>query len=1103
MRTGTVAVALLVGGWLAGGLARGEDWRMFGRSASRNAVSPEKNAPTRWQTEVREHGFLRRPAWNVHWQARLGSSTVASPVVAGGLVWIGTNNARPRNPEYRKDASVLMCFREADGQFLWQYLSPRLDNETQDASFAGLNCSPLVEDDRLFFTTNRGEVIALDIAPLRERKGEPRLLWKLDLRKQLGVSPVGPPMAIGFTCSLGASYRGRLYVTTGNGVGEDEKTVAAPEAPSLVCLERETGKVLWSDRSPGKNILYAQWSSPLVIEVQERAQVVAAQGDGWVRAFDPLTGELLWKFDTNPKAAVWKPVGPSTRNFLVATPVFYEGRIYIANGRSLDDGSGVGHLWCIDPTRRPTNEEKDLTPADQSFDPKARGNQDSGLVWHFGGLITPPPKKGQRSWAFGRTMSTVAIHDGLVIAPEVEGYVHCLDARTGRRYWTHDVQESLAASPLIVDGKVYVPILSGEVCVLALEREKRVLAVNDVDEAGYSSPVFANGVLYIATGSRLLALQSGGEVRPPAHWPQWRGPDRSNVSEETGLLREWPDGGPPLAWKVSGLGEGVASVAIAGGRVFTLGYQGESEFLTALDANSGKKLWQARLGPALKENPVMRWLCQRTPTIDDDRLYAFTAQGELLCLRTADGGLLWRKHYRQDFAGRTGPWGYCDRPLVDGDRLICVPGGEQATLVALNKKTGAVLWKCAIPNGDPAGYAATVVAEAAGVRQYIAFLHGSVVAVSADGRFLWRYTGIANRTGNNYTPLVSGSAVFCASGYGSGVALLNLLPGKEKGAVVVEEVYTRKQTLSAWHDGTVLVGGHVYCGAESKVACLEFGTGKVLWQERGTVSGRVSVTCAEGHLYLRAQDGKVALVEATPKAFTAKGLLQIPGAVAKPGSTAPVVAGGRLYLRDDDVLFCYDVLAGANPAAAPKEGAQPGSSRPQPEVRAPGTRVAHDVFVPTPQDVVERMLALARVRRGDVVHDLGCGDGRVVVTAARQYGCRAHGCDLDPECVKMSRAAVEQHGVGDRVTIERKDLFTVDLSGASVVTLYLLPRTSERLLPQLGKLKPGARIVSHAFAIPGLRPERVETIRSQEDDLGHKLYLYTVPLQRTNEAAQK
>jgi outer membrane protein assembly factor BamB/precorrin-6B methylase 2 len=1060
---------------------------MLGRDATRNPVSPEKGPPLRWQTEARDNGFLLRPSWNLKWEAALGYGNVANPVVAGGLVWVGTNNARPRDPRVTEDAAVLMCFRESDGKFLWQYVSPRLDNRSQDWPHAPICCAPLAEGDRLWFTTNRGEVVCLDVGPLRAGQGEPRRVWTLDMRRQLGVWPAAAAMSIGSTCSVGASYQGRIYVSTGNSADRERGTVHAPEAPSLLCLDKETGKVLWSDASPGKNILHSQWASPLVIEAGGRAQVLAAQGDGWLRSFDARTGKLLWRFDTNPKAARWPPREGEGRNYLPATPVFHQGLVYLANGRSPPAfGPGPGRLYCIDPTK-----EGDVSPELEDGPGRGKPNPNSAAVWCFAQGEAGPAEQ------MHGTTASVAVQDGLVTAPDDEGYVHCLDARTGRRYWTHDIRAVTLAAPLIADGKVYIGDDDGMMTVLALSREKRVFAANDLEGPLRSAPVFANGVLYVATGRQLLAVQPRGGAakageRAPGHWPQWRGPNRSNVSAETGLLRRWPEGGPALAWKAEGLGHGVASVAVAGGRVCTLGYRDGDEVLTALDEGTGKQVWAVRLGPTRWENPQMRWLCQRTPTVDDDRLYAVTGAGDVVCLRSADGREVWRESYPRDLDGQADNFGWCDRPLVDGDRLVCVPGGKGG-VVALDKRTGAVVWKCALPGDHPAGYSTTVLAEPENRRHYVAFPLGVVAGVSPEGKLLWTYDKLPVRTANSHTPLVRGNRLFCASGYGAGLALLTLTA--EKDGVRAAEVYARRQVLPPWHDSTLLVGDHVYAGMGRDLACLELATGKVVWRDPGAVGGYVSVTCADDHLYLRNQEGKVALVEANPEGYRRKGVMQIPGAVPKAGSTAPVVAGGRLYLRDEDVLFCYDVRqeAGQPSALGPAPGAAPGNTSKAGPSPGPA-REPHDVFVPTPQDVVERMLELAQVRRDDAVWDLGCGDGRIVITAAKKYGCRAAGYDLDPQCVRLSREGVRTHDVGHLVTIEKRDIFTLDLSKADVVTLYLLPRTVERLLPQLARLRPGARIVAHAFALPGLRPDRLVTVKSREDDLEHTIYLWVTPL---------
>jgi hypothetical protein len=552
-------------------------------------------------------------------------------------------------------------------------------------------------------------------------------------------------------------------------------------------------------------------------------------------------------------------------------------------------------------------------------------------------------------------------------------------------------------------------------------------------------------------------------------WPQWRGPERTNVATDTALAPDWPKEGPALAWKADGLGQGVPSVAVAGGRVFTLGYREGKEYVTALDEATGQTLWQSPLGPAVKEFAGMRWLNQRTPTVDGDRLYAVSVHGVLVCLGVEKGQELWRRSYPKDFEGRSGHWGYCDYPLVDGDRLICTPGGKDATVVALDKRSGKVLWKCAVPGEDRGTEAAVVVANIAGVRQYVHQLpNGTVGIAAADGKFLWRYGATADSRGNVHTALVKGDRVLCSNGWGGRAALVRL---ECKGGVFEAlELYRAKLPLDPWLGSSVLLGEHVY---SANGFCFALETGK---QVGRLEEARPRLTmCASGkYLLYRFPDNRILLAEAAPRGFRVKGEFRAPRSSREVTWSFPVLTGGRLYLRDQEVLLCYDLTA-----------------RVKPRHREPDA-----IFVPTPQDVVEKMLELARVTKDDVVYDLGCGDGRIVVTAARKYGCKAVGYDLDAKCVRMARERVAQEKMGALVTIERQDLFTADLRPAGVITLYLGAKLNAKLVPQLAKLKPGTRIVSHAFDMPGVRPDRVVRVVSREDGVEHVLYLWTTPLKR-------
>jgi outer membrane protein assembly factor BamB len=478
-------------------------WPMFGGSLQRNMVNTfEKNIPTDWDVDSGK---------NIKWTAKLGSRAYGGPVISGGKIFVGTNNESPRNPKITGDKGVVMCFRQADGKFLWQAVHDKLASGlVNDWPREGICSTPFVEGNRVYYVSNRCEVICADTEGFLDGKNdgvqdeksqEPTdadIVWRLDMMKELDVFPhnlaTSSPLIAGDI----------LFVITSNGVDEGHINIPSPKAPSFLAINKHTGKVIWQDGSPGEHILHGQWSNPTYTVVNGQAQVIFPGGDGWVRGFDAQSGKLIWKFDCNPKSSKYLLGGRGTRNEIIATPVVFDNKVYIGVGQDPEHGEGVGHLWCIDITKT-----GDLSPVNDNFDPAAPENKNSGLVWHFGG---PADAKTQeqtnRDIIFGRTLSTCAIQDGLVFEAELGGYLHCLDARTGKEYWNHDLKAAVWGSPSWIDGKVYIGDEDGDIFVFAASKEKKLIAQHDMKTPVKSTPVAVDGVLYIMTDNQLFAIQA-------------------------------------------------------------------------------------------------------------------------------------------------------------------------------------------------------------------------------------------------------------------------------------------------------------------------------------------------------------------------------------------------------------------------------------------------------------------------------------------------------------------------------------------------------------------------------------------------------------------
>src|SRR5262249_21372260 len=395
---------------------------------------------------------------------------------------------------------------------------------------------------------------------------------------------------------------------------------------------------------------------------------------------------------------------------------------------------------------------------------------------------------------------------------------------------------------------------------------------------------------------------SAGMITPPSDWPQWRGPERDGISRERGLLKQWPAEGPKLAWQVNDIGDGYSTPSVAGARIYLMSNRGmDNEFVEALSTQDGKPVWTSRIGNVGNPNDFLYAKARSTPTIDGDFVYALSSDGEIACLETRGGKIRWQKNVKKEFAGQPGIWAYAESPLVDGEVVVVTPGGAQATIVALNKKTGDLIWKSAVPGGDPAGYASAIIVQAGGRKQYVQFLSKGIVGVDArTGQFLWRYAEVAKGMAQMVTPVARDAYVYGgANGIGGGLVRLKA----DAGGISAEKVYLARG-LPNRIGGSVLVGDYLYGTASGGLVAAEFTTGKVKWQGQGVGGG--SVAYADGHLYVHGENGDLALVEATPEAYREKGRFTPPaqpkrnrlGPFPERAWTYPVIANGRLYIRD-------------------------------------------------------------------------------------------------------------------------------------------------------------------------------------------------------------
>ncbi|MEX0936632.1 MAG: PQQ-binding-like beta-propeller repeat protein [Pirellulales bacterium] len=526
------------------------EWKQWGGSAQRNNTPVGHNIPTEWHPgdfDPATGEWISDTAKNIKWVARLGSQSYGNAVVADGKVFVGTNNGAGWLERYppEVDLGCLLAFDLEDGSFLWQHSSEKLPTgRVHDWPLQGICCAPYVEGDRLWFVTSRGEVRCLDTEGFRDGENdgphteeshatekEADVIWVLDMMDDLKISQHN-------MCSCSVTAAGDiLFVNTSNGMDESHINLPAPDAPSFVAMDKNTGEVLWTDGSPGVNILHGQWSSPAFAVLDGVPQVIFAGGDGWVYSFlgertEDGQAKLLWKFDANPKESKWILGGRGTRNNIIATPVIHDGLVYVAVGQDPEHDQGVGHLWCIDPTKRgdvgpelafklpdlenpiPHRREQAVIAEEGEV---VRPNPNSAVVWHFSEFDKNENGEIEFEETMNRSCGTVAIKDGLLFIADFSGLFHCLDAKTGKPHWTYDMFAAAWGSPLIVEDKVYIGDDDGDVAIFRVSADPNVAMKDDggqlvpiseinMGNSVYSTPIVADNVLYISNRTHLFAI---------------------------------------------------------------------------------------------------------------------------------------------------------------------------------------------------------------------------------------------------------------------------------------------------------------------------------------------------------------------------------------------------------------------------------------------------------------------------------------------------------------------------------------------------------------------------------------------------------------------
>ncbi|MBN1442911.1 MAG: PQQ-binding-like beta-propeller repeat protein [Planctomycetes bacterium] len=830
--------------------AKPGEWPMWGGRPGRNMVSPgETSIPEEWDVESGK---------NILWKADLATQSFANPVIAGGKILIGSNNGLERNPRIKGDRGVMQCLRAEDGRLLWQIVHDKLPSgHDNDWPEVGICSAPVVDGDRFYYVSNRCELVCADLDGLADGNDGPYrgeehtsdidgdIIWIVDMYTDLGVYPhnlaASSPLVAGDL----------VFALTGNGVAGDHKGLPAPVAPSFIAVEKRTGKVAWTSSAPGENILHGQWSSPSFGITGGREQVIFPAGDGWIYSFDPPTGALLWKFDGNPKDSKWEPSGLGTRNSIVATPVFHDGAVYVGMGQDPEHGDGPGNIHAI----------------------RAGGSGDvteSGRIWTRGGKD------------FGRTISSVAVFEGLVFAAELAGFLCCLDAETGAMHWEHDLLSGVWGSPMVADGKVFIGDEDGDIAICRASRELELLGEIDMGDTVYSTPVAAGGVLYIATRRSLYAIaepkKSAGAVKESAgagDTPQAAGAkkkrDDAGKKTESGVAKEKDEAPPSPAPETQPSPDAAGP---AGWPVF----RGDPRF-------------QACRPEKPADAPRLRWThdagdpVESTACIAGGRAFAATTGGDLIALELAasekKGKLLWK--YSAESGFRSSP-GFHSGKLFLGD--------DGGIFHAVDASSGERAWIY-----DTEGAEIISSANFAGDRVLFGSYDACLYCLdAAAGKLVWKF-----ETGGpvHSSPPLAGGKTFVA-GCDSTLRVIDVATG--------EEVWQLE--MSGYSAASpAVVGSVLYVGTfENEVIAVDFEAKKLLWTYRHPEKqfpfyGSAAV-CGD-RLVVGGRDRMIHCIDRR----TGDGVWTFETKARVEAS--PVIAGGRVICGSSDSnLYLLDLASG-------------------------------------------------------------------------------------------------------------------------------------------------------------------------------------------------